>query len=59
MDEAKQKRGGARPGAGRKPEGDEATVVVPIRLRPKQKAKLKALGGSKWVRDKLDQEGEK
>jgi hypothetical protein len=54
MDEAKKKHGGPRPGAGRKREGEEVTIVVPIRLQPQQKDKLKRLGGAKWIRKKID-----
>lgn len=51
----KANRGGARPGAGRKPKGKEPMVVVPIRMQPAQRAKLKRLGGAPWVREKIDQ----
>lgn len=57
MDETK-KRGGPGRGQGRKREGDQATVVVPIRLQPQQKAKLQKLGGAKWIRRKIDDEPE-
>lgn len=42
-------------GQGRKPlkEGVDS-VIVPIRMTPAQKAKLKLLGGAQWVRDKID-----
>jgi hypothetical protein len=49
------KRGGARPGSGRKPlpEG-EALVPVTIKMKPTQKDKLQRLGGAPWVRQKID-----
>lgn len=43
-------------GQGRKPKPTEQRmVVVPLRMTPKQKAKLTTLGGAKWVRDRLDE----
>jgi hypothetical protein len=49
-------RGGARAGAGRKPlpEG-EAMVPVTVKMQPSQREKLQRLGGSPWVRKKIDQ----
>lgn len=49
------KRGGARPGAGRPalPTG-EAMVPVMIKMKPAQKDKLQRLGGPAWVRDRID-----
>lgn len=47
--------GGAGRGQGRKPLGDAPMVVVPLRMSPKQKAKLAQLGGAAWVRGKIDQ----
>jgi hypothetical protein len=49
------KRGGARPGSGRRalPEG-EALVPVTIKMKPAQKDKLQRLGGAPWVRQKID-----
>ena len=42
-------------GQGRKPlqEGVE-TVTFTLRMTPEQKAKVIALGGGKWVRDRID-----
>jgi hypothetical protein len=52
-------RGGAGRGQGRKPLPDgETMVIVPIRLRPAQREKLKRLGSGEWVRKKIDQEKE-
>lgn len=57
--ESKPKRPPNDRGQGRKPKPvEELKVVVPIRLSPKHKAKLKALGGVEWVRAKLDAEAE-
>lgn len=43
-------------GQGRKPKPpDQRMVVVPLRMTPHQKEKLTALGGAKWVRDRLDE----
>lgn len=41
-------------GQGRKPlkEGVDS-VIVPIRMTPEQKEKLKILGGAAWVREKI------
>lgn len=49
-------RGGARTGAGRKAK-DEAkpTKMMQIRLEAQQHAKLLRLGGSVWVRGKIDE----
>ena len=47
-------RGGARKGAGRKTsDGVSGVVPVNITLTPDERAKLKALGGSAWVRAQL------
>lgn len=54
--ESKPKRPPNDRGQGRKPKPvEELKVVVPLRLSPKHKAKLKALGGAEWVRAKLDE----
>lgn len=45
------KRGGARPGAGRKPKGSKP---VQLWLTPKQHQTLTALGGSAWLQQKLE-----
>lgn len=54
--ETKKTVGGARPGAGRKPQvaGAPATSPVTIKLSDAQKAKLERLGGAPWVREKID-----
>ena len=44
--------GGARPGAGRKPD-PEKKFAVEIRLTERERAQLRALGGSSWVRQEL------
>lgn len=55
MQKRSSKRGGARPGAGRKPkEESEAMVPVSIKMKAEQKEKLARLGGAPWVRDKID-----
>jgi hypothetical protein len=53
--EPKKKRGGPRPGSGRKPlvEG-EALQPVSIKMSGAQREKLGRLGGAPWVRDKID-----
>lgn len=44
-------------GQGRKPKPPEQRmVVVPLRMTPSQKVKLNALGGAKWVRERLDEQ---
>ncbi|MGI4778015.1 MAG: hypothetical protein ACRYGA_07830 [Janthinobacterium lividum] len=54
--ESKKQMGGARPGAGRKPQvaGAPAIASVTIKLSLEQKDKLRELGGAQWVRDALD-----
>lgn len=48
-------RGGAGRGQGRKPlTEDGAMVPVTIKMTEPQRAKLKELGGGKWVREKID-----
>ena len=50
-------RGGSGRGQGRKPiTQGEKTIVVSIRLSQKQSEKLSLLGGSAWVRSKIDSE---
>lgn len=39
------------------PEG-EAMIPVTVKLLPKQRDKLKRLGGGPWVREKIDREKE-
>ncbi|MDB5957700.1 hypothetical protein [Ramlibacter sp.] len=48
-------KGGPRPGSGRKPLGEEPTVIVAIRMLPEQREKLQRLGGAPWLRKKIDQ----
>ena len=56
---AKKPRGGKRAGAGRKAkDGATGLVQVGIRVRADQKLKLSRLGGSVWVRRKIDEEEE-
>ncbi len=51
---AASKRGGARPGAGRKTvDGVSGVVAFNVSLTPAERDKLKALGGSAWVREQL------
>ncbi len=47
-------------GQGRKPlqEGVESYVVT-FRVTPEQRAKLQRLGGSQWLRDRIDKAKEK
>ena len=55
MDSGNHKHGGARSGAGRpKVEPGEPTVTINIRMSQRQRAKLAALGGAAWVREKID-----
>ena len=44
--------GGARPGAGRKPD-QEKKIAVEVRLTEKERDLLRALGGSAWLRQEL------
>lgn len=55
MDKKLSGRGGPGRGQGRKPlpEGD-AMIPVSIKMKPAQRDKLLQLGGSPWVRDKID-----
>ena len=54
------KRGGPGRGQGRKPLAPgQQTVMVAIRMTAEQRDKLKRIGGSKWVRSKIDKEHEK
>lgn len=48
-------RGGARPGAGRKAaDGAKKMVVVSASVTEEQRDKFKALGGSVWLRSKIN-----
>jgi hypothetical protein len=50
-------RGGPGRGQGRKPlQAGEDTVTVSLRLTPAQREKLDALGGARWIRQKIDAE---
>jgi hypothetical protein len=52
-----EKRGGPGRGQGRKPlQAGEDTVTVSLRLTPAQREKLDALGGARWIRQKIDAE---
>jgi len=54
MSNQSQKHGGAREGAGRKTsDGTRGVVPVNISMTPEERDKLKALGGSSWVRAQL------
>jgi hypothetical protein len=53
-------RGGPGRGQGRKPlVPGEPLHPVSIKMTTPQRAKLKRLGGSKWVRDRIDKAREK
>lgn len=55
MMDRKDSRGGAGRGQGRKPlTEDGAMVPVTIKMTEPQRAKLKELGGGKWVRERID-----
>ena len=59
MTDEPKKRGGSGRGQGRKPiKSGEATVPVTVRMVSSQKEKLQRLGGSPWVRKKIDDEKE-
>lgn len=50
----KKLRGGRRPNAGRKPEGDEVlTATIIARVTPDQKSHFLKKGGGKWLRSAL------
>jgi len=55
---SENKRGGPGRGQGRKPvaQGEE-TVTVSLRVTVAQREKLARLGGAKWVRSAIEQEG--
>jgi hypothetical protein len=55
-----KKRGGARAGAGVKAKDGSTKLikVFALRIREDQQPKLKKLGGSVWVRRKIDEEGD-
>lgn len=52
MTKTTKQNGGRREGAGRPVAG---TKYVSVRLTPAQQSKLKALGGSEWIRARLDE----
>lgn len=53
-------RGGRREGAGPKAkDGAINTITVAVSLTPEHRAKLKALGGSVWLRAIIDREFDK
>lgn len=55
MSEEERKRGGARPGSGKKRESaGELIKPTSIGLTDPQREKLKRLGGAPWVRGKID-----
>lgn len=43
------------PGAGRKPVSAAGLVAVNLTVTPQQREKLKALGGSAWLRARIDE----
>ncbi len=49
------KRGGKREGAGRPPLGN---VYYTVRISPEERDKLRRLGGSAWLRKKIQNEPE-
>lgn len=51
--------GGARKGAGRKPQGDKALKQATVYLSDEQLALFRRLGGSAWLRKVLDAEQRK
>ncbi len=53
--EKTENRGGRREGSGR-PKGRVYSSKVTLTLTEPQKAKLLELGGSRWVREKIDRE---
>lgn len=55
MTTTKTTKGGARPGAGAKRQGEQAMVGVTVKMEPKQREKLRRLGGAQWVRRKIDE----
>lgn len=52
-DEVK-KKGGIRKNAGRKPLADVPSIVLTVRVTPKQKKAFQSKGGASWLRDQLD-----
>ena len=50
-----KKRGGARPGGGRKPMSPDGYAVrINLTMTRQQRDKLKKLGGSAWIRQQVD-----
>jgi len=47
-------RGGARPGAGKKPLYGVKMGHITVALNAEQKAKLQRLGGNAWLRARID-----
>lgn len=57
MTDTPKKRGGARPGGGRKPMSPDGYAVrINLTMTAEQRDKLIRLGGSAWVRQKIDSE---
>lgn len=52
MTEVTKNHGGARPGAGRKPDVNPK-IYVKVRMTPEDKEIFAALGGSKWLHNTL------
>lgn len=56
MEEAAKQRGGAGRNQGRKPlDEGSPTVVASVKMSAAQRDKLKRLGGSVWVRGRIDE----
>ena len=55
MSEPPKKRGGAGRGQGRKPLGTKPSVVIQARVTEEQRDTYLSVGGSKWLRQKLDE----
>jgi hypothetical protein len=50
-------RGGARPGAGRKPSTDPLSRMIFVRVTESDAQTFERLGGSKWFRETLRKAG--
>lgn len=55
LNSRQERRGGKREGSGR-PKGRVYSSKVTLTLTEPQKNKLLSLGGSRWVREKIDRE---
>lgn len=45
---------GRRQNSGRPPLSPDGSVTMNIRMTPAQRAKLDALGGAQWIRERID-----